>query len=351
MEIVHDRFGPQEARNLAYNMRKDGHEYDSYGIANGVILDKDGESINGEDAPGLKDWIAGNYRSDLEKIRDAYAGSMKIAEEDGDQKSAIKYKKLYDSISEYLSRPHIEPEEDGQTFHATMQAQNISFVHCWDVESVLSNKTPDPEVRLYMCPRADNMTNLIDEYKRRCDENGQQYYFKFATDASRYDRFIIYTNYEQVDSQIEILGQIQDDRPELFTDMDDDHANPFWGKIDGAPDGVYFGEEPADYPRPHDYEVLDAGGNPFMYIRPSYSGIRSEMFDRALIKWAEEVYGEKHDDGGFITENGAHFDSPEDIAWNDAVRLDQLFREELDKSADINPDNICFDKYPERGSR
>ena len=47
-----------------------------------------------------------------------------------------------------------------------------------------------------------------------------------------------------------------------------------------------------------------------------------------------------------VIKNEVHFDSPSDISLENAEKLEQMFREELDK-ADIDPNNMCFDKYPD----
>ena len=138
--------------------------------------------------------------------------------------------------------------------------------------------------------------------------------------------------------------------------MDDSRKNPFWGTIDGAPEGVYFGEEPRRYPRNFELTNRDAGQDEegddpdevFVFFGYSYSGLRGEVFDMAFEKWVKEVYGEEkyYDGWRRKIKNRVCFDSPSDISWKNAERLEQIFREELDK-ADIDPNNMCFDKYPD----
>ena len=59
-----------------------------------------------------------------------------------------------------------------------------------------------------------------------------------------------------------------------------------------------------------------------------------------------EIYDIKFMNINEVIKNEVHFDSPSDISLENAEKLEQMFREELDK-ADIDPNNMCFDKYPD----
>lgn len=365
MERVHDIFGPEEARMMAYGMRMDDGTYEAYRVANCFVAKRD----EPKGIPNLRQWAMASYDRDLNNYKNHFENALKKARETGSEEAERLFTGWLDGINKYLSDPNANPLYGDGDFPETMKKQEGGgFMHCWDFDTAINRKMGnfdetygDITARLYMCPRTDCLTDFMDEFKNRCDEKELRYYFKYINYPSiRADRFLIYTNNNLINEHLEVLREMQKERPELFKDMDDGSRNPFWGTIDGAPEGVYFGEEPRHYPRdfePTNRELYgektpkgeDLDATP-AFRGYSYSGLRSDVFDIAFEKWAKEVYGEEKTGEikniNEVIKNEVHFDSPSDISLENAEKLEQMFREELDK-ADIDPNNMCFDKYPD----
>ncbi|MBR3252576.1 hypothetical protein IKF84_00680 [Candidatus Saccharibacteria bacterium] len=367
MERVEDNFGIWAARNMAYGMRMNGKRYGAYGIANCFGYERD----EPKKIPNLEQWAKESYNHDLNINKRNFKRFLKKAREDGNKEWVGIFEEWVDKIDKYFAKPNANPSYGNAGFPETMQEQEGGrFMYGWDVQTAFERKVGsykgygEVEARLYMCPRTDNLTDFIDEFKDRCNEKDLRYYFKYANYSNRDDRFIIYTNYNLINDHLKTLREMWSERPELFKNMNDSCCNPFWGRIDVDGDpyvshemGVYFGEEPRRYPRDFEPtnrdEGLDKKGEDPDAVSTfrgySYSGLRGDIFDIAFKKWTREVYGEKEyrdEDGWRKFKNEVHFDSPSDISWKNAERLEQIFRKELDK-ADIDPNNMCFDKYPD----
>ncbi|MBO7657538.1 hypothetical protein J6S55_02775 [Candidatus Saccharibacteria bacterium] len=356
MERVHDTFGPEEARMLAYKMRSKEEpdpdsalareQYDAYRASVSFL----GETDEPKYVPGIVEWTEKTYKQDLLTYRRNFArwiSEHKIT----DKEQIDNIERSIDNIDNYLANPTIKPSYRETDFpkalivqgSATSFENNRGAMYCYDLDTACHDVKEvygKITARLYMCPRTDNMIELIDEFKDKCDNKGIRYEFKYNSDPRRNDRFIVYTNYDKINDHIDVLKEIKKERPELFEDMDDTRKNPFWGKIDGAPEGVYFGEEPPEL------VTIDEDGHekkrrPFT----SYSQVRADAFILADKQWGVEVYGEDKDNIGalFITPSSKHFGSPSDISWKDAEHLEQIFREKLRKDG-VDPENLCFNK-------
>ena len=357
MERVHDTFGPEEARMLAYRMRSvekpasdsvlAREQYDAYRASVSFL----GETDEPKYVPGIVDWTEKTYKRDLLCYRRNIA--KWINEMAVDKELLDDFKEIIDNIDNYLADPNIEPSYREHKFYRTLTVQgsadrfknNRDAMYCYDLNTACHHDNIERfygkiTARLYMCPRTDNMIELIDEFKYRCEDKNIRYHFKYTSDPRRNDRFIIYTNYDKINDHLDVLKEIKKERPELFKDMNDARKNPFWGKLDGAPEGVYFGEEPPEL------VTINKEGNE-IERRPftSYTKVRADAFMSADKKWGVEVYGDDKDTihEMYITSDSKHFDSPSDISWKNAERLEQIFREELDKT-NVNPDNMCFNK-------
>ena len=309
------------------------------------------------------EWVDRAYAKDLSTISEFLKENATRCEGEGRTKDADFCKEMAGKIDYKLKGEDVHPgwSDEPSELPATMEYQvGGLFLHCRDIKTALLGGDK-VELRLYMHPKLDRMMELVDLFKNKCDERGQRYYFKISQDA-RSDGFIIYTNYKHVNKQLDVLKEISDERPDLFEGMDSRTKNPFWGEIDGAPKGVFFGEEPARYPRAFEPTAAELGmtrENGYEYSSDdvpffegySYSGLRAEVFEIAFKKWMKEVYHETKKDYEYFIDgkksDSIAFNSPSDISWPAARRLEQLFREELDK-ADIDPNNLCFDKYPDK---
>lgn len=363
MERVHDTFGPEEARMLEFKIRdanKIGKPtqppfgltyYDPYAASVSFIGDTDEPKY----IPGIMDWTEENYKNDMKDYKRNFIEWISDGSRTDEQIRWLE--KAIDNIDACLE----DTEEllyKGKNFPTTMHVQgdiedfknsSNDFMYCDDLTTAFNsyfghrNKTyGEITARLYMCPRTDNMIELIDEFRHKCGEKDIRYRFKYSSDPYRNDRIVIYTNYDRINDHLDVLKEIKQEHPELFRDMDNTRKNPFWGKIDGAPEGVYFGEEP-----PKMVIVTKEGREVDRHAWTSYSKLRANAFEEADRKWAEEIYKEKSADYigffGTLTDDAKHFDSPSDISWENAKKLEQIFREELDK-ANVNPDNMCFNK-------
>lgn len=144
--------------------------------------------------------------------------------------------------------------------------QNNDFVHlvnCVNSEGLM--KHDKVEARLYLSPTVENIVPLVQEIIQKHEAEDMRYYLKFAKKGDVKGRIVLYTNYKNIEKNLELLHNIQGEHPELFTEMG---KNPLWGTIDGAPEGVYFGEQPTG--------------------QQSYDRVRSQVFDRAYAKWKED---------------------------------------------------------------
>lgn len=366
-ERVHWDFDLDDFKNVAYLMRSSDHENRlNSGNMKHIIPDENGKDFffyeqscnansqgkwNEKDLRerfgivGASEWVKKEYPEDMKWV----VRWLEYA------KTTPQTEKVYESIDRNLENikdymkdwngRHVP--ETGDSMKSTMNDQ-FYFIHCKDPRSAVYGLYRDGEkidCRLYMCPQGDRQMELVDTFKQKCREKDRTFYFKFADECSFNDRFIIYTSYNDVDNYLGILNEISQEKPELFENMG---KNPLWGRIDGAPKGVYFGEEPDQHARHYEKENESV-------FQKSYSSLRYDIFDIAFEKWTKEVFGEKSD-SEYAEDTGRHFldfneknpttkmfSSPLEITDEQAKRFMEIFREELEIN-DIDPDNFCFDK-------
>lgn len=343
---VHWNFSLDDFKRVAFMMRdkRCGHEFSSLNLR-AFVPDKDGKTINfneqlmvgnpeweriqdelGEelDIRGVDEWVREEYPKDMDIVLN-YLKRIRGTLGKDDRRIG-KINENIEKINEFMTN------WDGRVpefcdWYSTIQRQGMSpFLHCYDPKTAI-DMAGHTDCRLYMCPQGDRMMDLIGEFKKRCEERGQRFYFKFSEDCDQNDRFIIYTSYEDLDRYIDILNGIGKDEPELFEKMG---KHMFWGEIDGAPKGVYFGEEPSQHTRKYEYE------EDMWPDKKSYSSVRYEVFDRAFREWMDETFGKEEG-------KDKYFSSPQEITDDQARKFMEIFRRKLDAN-DIDPDNFCFDK-------
>lgn len=146
-----------------------------------------------------------------------------------------------------------------------------SFFHVFGPGSALGMSIDRIDCRLYMCPKAEKVGDLCKAIMNaHLDRNPLGlYYYKFATRGNRNDRIVYYTNYDKISEDLEIFNEIASKQPELFEGMG---KNPFWGNIEGAPKGVYFGEEVQG-------PLSD---------KESYGSLRARIFDQTFKEWFDK---------------------------------------------------------------
>ena len=141
------------------------------------------------------------------------------------------------------------------------QPRSKNLVHCTNFvgsKGFCRANAKDVDARLYLSPKIQNLVPLMYDLVNEYDKNDMKYYFKFSNNGYRNDRLVIYTDYQNIQNNLDVLSAVQQNNPALFEGMG---KNPFWGNIKDAPEGVYFGEEP----RSHE----------------SYGSVRGAIFDRA----------------------------------------------------------------------
>ena len=108
------------------------------------------------------------------------------------------------------------------------------FLHCYPFEL-----DEDISCRLYLNIKPENILELVEKLVEKSYDKRCRVYFKFWTNDSRNDPFLIYTNYKKISKFIEIIQEIKHENPKLFEGCE--QINPFLTTIDGF---IGFGEEP-----------------------------------------------------------------------------------------------------------
>ncbi len=237
------------------------------------ILPNNGEKM---EIVGRDEWTAGFYRHLIRGSKEYLNKSVQSG------KLSEKYQSMYKNTINLINRS----EQDGffeiNSFNKILKSSRYQelnkvvdlltdqagkFTHCRNrtrTGDILSSE--DIECRLYMCPRTDKMLGLMRAVVAKCDKANRPFYFKFANDGRRNDRFIYYTTYARLADDIKMFSSIEQEHPAYFEGTG---KNPFWGMIKDGPKGVYFGEE------------VKGGGK-------SYSELRSEAFGNAFTQWKKQ---------------------------------------------------------------
>lgn len=202
-------------------------------------------------------------------------------------------------------------------FGGSFYDQDGGFFH---VYSPFYNNTDKVECRFYLSPK--NVNSMVKALVgAHYGANSPKFYMKYY-DVARNDRLVIYTDYAHAEKELEILKNLQEKQPDLFENMG---KNPFWGTISGAPEGVYFGEEPSFN---------------------SYGGVRGDSFDDAFERWLS-AYGMESEtedpENQYRHIHRINFSSPDEISDAMVYHFVDFFKQELMERG-IDPNNPCFNK-------
>ena len=111
------------------------------------------------------------------------------------------------------------------------------FIHVFPALPPQKNKI---ECRLYINLKAENVIPFIKIFLRQCIANKIRPYLKFDTSTNiRNDNIVIYTNYNDVQKQIDLITEIKRTNPSLFIGAN--VGNPLMANLNGF---IGFGEEP-----------------------------------------------------------------------------------------------------------
>lgn len=105
------------------------------------------------------------------------------------------------------------------------------------------------ECRLYLNLQADKIIKVANKIAKYSCKAGKRFYYKFYTNDSRNDSFLIYTSYNNADFFIETLKSIKEKNPEWFAGCE--KTNPALQLIEGF---IGFGEEPVYKHSSYNYE-------------------------------------------------------------------------------------------------
>ena len=318
-EKVHFNWDTDTARDFLFRLDKQPMftpsrssiitPYCSY-AASLKVLPENGEQM---EIPDLKNWTTQAFAYQIGKVKEDINEILATGELNSEEKKEpVRIMNLIWSCEKNetfqagdFSKIQQTPEyQELKSMGLECMRDDREFIYCRNLP------IPDKEgCRLYMCPRTDQMLGLMTQIIMKCSHDHRPYDFKFSKTGKRNDRIVFYTTYKTIGDDINLLSSIQQEHPEFFEDMG---KNPFWGEIDGAPKGVYFGESYID--RTH-----------------SYSSIRGEALDIAYILW-----GKKN-----ALRPVSNFASKEDITDDLIDDLTALFIDQL-KERSIDPKHICF---------
>ena len=313
------------AKELLFKMAKT-QDHDMYDIAKEIIPEKESNPrIDGYDEFGAK-----IFKTNIRNMENFFHYYLQNRNKLGiPPEMASQMRSELDDISSIKRNGLLEMDKLSQIETAsdkrstTVFTQGDYFTHVKGISEVVPGAgIGEVECRLYLCPRSDKVIELSKAIiNENLDDNPiRPYYFKFAHSGERNDRIVYYTNFERIPKDLEIFNKISKEQPELFRGMG---KNPFWGDIEGAPKGVYFGEEPNQEKIPYEYE----GGR-------SYGSIRAAAFEQAYQKWCSLSTTSKR----FST-----IESSSNISDTDTEDFYELFGEELEYFG-VNPNNPCSNK-------
>ena len=141
-------------------------------------------------------------------------------------------KRLNNEFFDYL-RPAIMQGQDDFTKRA-----NDGFLHVFS-DYITTQRVTPIECRLYLNLKGENISKFVNEFYLKCKEKGKPFYFRFNVKDNRNDNFVIYTNYRNAHSYVNIIEQIKLDHPNLFVGTEKTSEN--FGKINSY---IGFGDEP-----------------------------------------------------------------------------------------------------------
>lgn len=157
---------------------------------------------------------------------------------------------------------------------ATMQGQddftkrtNDGFLNVFS-DNITSKHLTPIECRLYLNLKGENISEFVNEFYIKCREKGEPFYFRFNVKDNRNDNFIVFTNYQNAQSYVNIIEQIKQERPKLFEGTEKTSQN--FGKINGY---IGFGDEPNQTGR----------------VRRGYISLRKRVVEESMYRIKYEV--------------------------------------------------------------
>ncbi len=141
-------------------------------------------------------------------------------------------KRLNNEFFDYL-RPAIMQGQDDFT-----KRVNNGFLHVYS-DYITSDHISPIQCRLCMNFRGENISKFVNEFYLKCKEKNKPFYFRFNVKDNRNDNFIIYTDYRNAQSYVNIIEEIKKQHPKLFEGTE--KVNPNLGVINGY---IGFGDEP-----------------------------------------------------------------------------------------------------------
>ena len=167
---------------------------------------------------------------------------LEMVREDWCKAKNIPYEKfpsreqLHDHIMERISDESIDFQQGNSVAQGHM-----NFVHVMTHKN--QSGSPKIDLRLYLNLKRDNIVKFSKIFYKTCRERNMLPYFKFSnTDNKRNDTFLIYTNYEDMQTYIDIINEIKANNPELLEGTE--KPNPNMGTIEGY---IGYGEEPVKH--------------------------------------------------------------------------------------------------------
>lgn len=130
----------------------------------------------------------------------------------------------------------IRPIQSQETNQPPITSKGVlpEFIHCTPFEH-----PAEISCRLYLNVKPENIAALSEKLVEMSYSKRLRIYFKYWTNDTRNDPFLIYTNYEQMKDLISILKQIKFENPKIFDGCE--KINPLLTNIDNF---IGFGEEP-----------------------------------------------------------------------------------------------------------
>lgn len=110
------------------------------------------------------------------------------------------------------------------------------FIHCNPFGEPYKNGI---DCRLYINVKSENVSKLTEKLIEKCYKDKEKIKFKFSTNDTRNDTFLIYTTYDKVEYFINALKEIRLENPEIFDGCE--NHNPFLTIIDNF---IGFSEDP-----------------------------------------------------------------------------------------------------------
>lgn len=163
--------------------------------------------------------------------------------------------------------------------------------------------------RLYLNIKPEFRARLSSALVEEASNNGVRFYGKMWTGESRNDGFVVYTNYAQIESVVQLIEDVKSKEPYLFDGAD--KGNPLLAKVN---DYVRFGEEPT-------------------YKHASFNGKRASALDEFYNDILSSVYSSIGNYNGTMqTSDGKVVSFKEYLDY----RIERSFRESLaQKQIDI----------------